>query len=376
MTLSDGDHEQRQFFQGDSEALAQSEWTPWRLALRDFNDVNLAGVETVTIGCDWPAAQPGQYGDGKVYIDDIALLPSLCLDERRPSADLTFDCAVGYADVKQMALQWLSEPARTIPVVAPEEPVLWYRFDGTAHDSAGSAHGQVQGRPTYADGVHGQAISFLNQGDAVEVPDAVRLFEGIREAVTIAFWQYGEDSSHLNDTLCCSNYTYGVSNPSIAIHLGCWRSPGQYRWDCGTPWSFESRLAGHHRAKSEWAGRWNHWAFTKDTRVGPNGREGVMRIYRNGTLYDSRSGPDAPIEDITSFVIGSGWYGRYDGLIDDFQIYDYALSEAEVAYLVSDGTGQLESLTASPADLDGNDRVDLRDFGILAEQWLDDQLWP
>jgi hypothetical protein len=82
------------------------------------------------------------------------------------------------------------------------------------------------------------------------------------------------------------------------------------------------------------------------------------------------------IEGITSFEIGTGWYGRYDGLIDDFQIYDYALSAEEVAYLASDGTGQLEQATAPPADFDSSGVVDLGDYAILAMQWLDSQLWP
>ena len=101
-----------------------------------------------------------------------------------------------------------------------------------------------------------------------------------------------------------------------------------------------------------------------------------MRIYLNVVLYDSRSGTDAPIENITSFTIGSGWYGHYDGLVDDFQIYDYALAQAEVAHLASDGTGQLPRPAPLSADLDASDRVDLRDFGVLAEQWLEDGLWP
>jgi len=376
MTLSDGVTEQQVLFTGGQEVLTQAEWTPWRVALSDFGDVNLASVECLTIGLSWPSAPPGQTGRGTLYIDDIDLCRSLCLDSVRPSADLTGDCIVGYEDLEQVATDWLNESVRQVLVVSPNEPVLRYRFDGSAIDSAGSVHGQLEGRPTYELGVHGQAIRFLNRGDAVAVSDAAQVFEGIREAVTIAFWQNGEDSSHRNDTLCCSNFTYGVSNPSIAVHLGCWRDPGQYRWDCGSPWSFENRLAGHHRASSEWMGAWNHWAFTKDIRVGAGDRKGEMRIYRNGVLYDSQSGTDTPIEDITSFTIGSGWYGHYDGLVDDFRIYDYALSEAEVAHLASDGTGQLPRPASLPADLDASDRVDLRDFGLLAEQWLDDGLWP
>ena len=73
-----------------------------------------------------------------------------------------------------------------------------------------------------------------------------------------------------------------------------------------------------------------------------------MEIYLNGELYDSRTGTDSPITNITSFEIGSGWYGRYDGLIDDFRIYDYALSPAEVAWVATHGTGTIEAQPPPP----------------------------
>ena len=376
LTLSDGQVEQSVIYSGDMDVLTQLDWTPWHVALTEFTDVNLARVETLTLGFSWPSAQAPQYGEGIVFVDDIALCPPLCLDALRPSADLTCDCAVDYEDLEELAADWLAEVTDAGPIAAPNEPILWYPFEGNTRDNISLAHGQIQGRPTYDRGVRGQAMCFLNRGDAVTVPDANEVFADVRSAITIAFWQKGNDSGHLNDTLCCSNYSFGVSNPSIAVHLGCWQNPGQYRWDCGTPWSFQNRLAGRHRAKSEWAERWNHWAFTKDIRVGAAGEKGVMRIYRNGVLYDSRTGTDAPIEGVTSFTIGSGWYGCYDGMIDDFRIYDYALSGPEVAYLASDGTGQLTHPNGLPADLDSSSKVDLRDFGVLADQWLTDQLWP
>ena len=376
LSLTDGTAEQAVLFTGGAEVLTQSEWTQWRIALSDFADVNLASVRELTIGLSWPGAPSGQYGRGTLHIDDIALTPPVCLASRRPSADVTGDCAVDYDDLEQIAGEWLNERLPRTQVAAPSEPVLWYAFDGTATDGAGSAHGQLEGRPMYEAGVSGQAICFLNREDAVVVSDAEQVFEKIHDAVTITFWQKGEDSPHRNDTLCCSNFVYGQSNPAIAVHVGCWHAPGQYRWDCGAPWSFENRLAGMHRAAGEWMGGWNHWAFTKDIQAGTEGARGRMQIYLNGRLYDSKSGTDAPIEDVTSFTIGSGWYGHYDGLIDDFRIYDYALSEAEVAFLASEGTGQLPPRNDLAEDIDASDRVDLGDFGVLAEQWLDDQLWP
>ncbi len=353
-------------------------WYVCRLVLADVGRVDLTRVRGLAIGVRAvPSIPPGVSHRASLGIAEIRLYRALCLDDRRPSADLTADCAVDYRDLERMALEWLDDRTPVYEVAAPNEPVLWYEFDGSANDSAdGAAHGQVEGRVNYVPGVYGQAIRFMNQGDRVTIPQAARVFARLREAITITFWQFGEDSTHRSDTICCSDYTYGQSNPAIAIHLGCWRHPGHYRWDCGRPWSFENRVAGRHRDKSEWAGRWNHWAFTKDIRVGPEGEKGRMEIYLNGALYDRLTGTDTPITGISSFEIGSGWYGYYDGRIDDFQIFDYALSPAEIAYVATDGTGVFRPGPSSPADLDASDLVDLRDFSILATEWLHDGLWP
>jgi len=101
-----------------------------------------------------------------------------------------------------------------------------------------------------------------------------------------------------------------------------------------------------------------------------------MEIYLNGELYDRRTGTDTPITDITSFEIGTGWYGRYDGLIDDFRIYGYALSPAEIAHVATRGTGIFPQLPDSPADLNSDGSVNLRDLAILATRWLQNGLWP
>ena len=47
-----------------------------------------------------------------------------------------------------------------------------------------------------------------------------------------------------------------------------------------------------------------------------------------------------------------------------------------MAYLASDGTGVLEAAVPPTADLDHSDRVDFKDFAVLASQWLSEGLWP
>ncbi len=413
VTLGDGQAEQTVAYAGDLSVLADPRWSAWRVALADFDKINLANVTSIAIGLRSATMDPQDRGIGTIYVDDITLHPALCLQspgstalmENRFPADLTGDCAVDYRDLQRLARDWLHDRNRVFMVSAPNAPILWYDFEGSAEDRAGTAAGRIHGRCNFVPGVYGQAIDFTSEGDRVTVPEAANVFSRAREAITIAFWQCGDDSTHLNDTICCSNYIYGRSHPALAIHLGCWRSPGQYRWDCGAPWSFENRLGGRHQDRSEWAGRWNHWAFTKDIRwrgrpalasrghlgLAPTGSDvptelevqgqdalatGRMEIYLNGELYDRRTGTNTPITDVNSFEIGSGWYGRYDGLIDDFRIYDYALSPAEIAHVATRGTGVFPQLPDPPTDLNSDGWVNFRDLAILATQWLQDGLWP
>jgi hypothetical protein len=384
VTLGDGQTEQTAAYAGDLSILADPHWSAWRIALADFDKIDLTHVTGMAIGLRSATMDPQDRGLGTIYVDDITLHPALCLlspgstelAESRFPADLTGDCAVDYRDLQRLAKDWLHDRNRVFAVSAPNAPILWYDFEGNAQDCAGSADGQIHGRCNFVPGVYGQAIDFTSEGDRVTVPEAASVFARTRQAITIAFWQRGDDSTHLNDTICCSNYVYGRSNPALAIHLGCWRNPGQYRWDCGSPWSFENRLAGRHQDKSEWAGRWNHWTFTKDIRVGPDGRHGRMEIYLNGELYDRRTGTDTPITDVNSFEIGTGWYGRYDGLIDDFRIYDYALSPAEIAHVATRGTGILPQPPDLLTDLNSDGLVNFPDLAILGTRWLQSGLWP
>jgi Concanavalin A-like lectin/glucanases superfamily len=370
VALNDGNAETLALYPGDANDLKKETWQPWRINLGELNGIDLSHVESIAIGFCAELADPFGAGSGTVYFDDINLYPSRCLEENRPAADLNGDCLVNYRDLEIMADNWLERGYNVYPVAAPKAPVAWYKFDGDTNDSAGSANGQPRGSPTFTQGVYGQAIRFDGYKDSVEIANAADLFSKTRSGITIAFWQYGQESVHHTDTVCCSNYSYGLEAPAIAINLGCWRTPGRYNWDCGQPWSFDDRLSGKHRYKSEWSGRWNHWAFTKDDLLGE------MKIFLNGRLYSSRSGAHSLISGISSFEIGSGWYGGYDGLIDDFRIYDYALSQPEIAYIATNGTGIFDLPLLIPADLNNDNQVDFSDFAYLAKNWLENDLWP
>ena len=73
------------------------------------------------------------------------------------------------------------------------------------------------------------------------------------------------------------------------------------------------------------------------------------------------------------YTIGAGasigrWSGgngeNFDGIIDDFRFFSWALSETEVK--------DLYDLGFIRADVDKNDKVDYFDFAFVAARWLDD----
>ena len=71
--------------------------------------------------------------------------------------------------------------------------------------------------------------------------------------------------------------------------------------------------------------------------------------------------------------------GWVDGLIDDFRLYDYALSHEEVLSLAVEGgtaTSPLAQLLITPANVIKDSRIDLEDFAEVASKWLGEVVYP
>jgi hypothetical protein len=66
-------------------------------------------------------------------------------------------------------------------------------------------------------------------------------------------------------------------------------------------------------------------------------------------------------------------------MMDDFWIYDYELSQAEI--LTAAGLGDLYFPLTSRANLYDEEpkkfkSINVRDLAVLAEDWLEQRLWP
>ncbi|MBP8304523.1 MAG: hypothetical protein KBE04_10395 [Phycisphaerae bacterium] len=354
----------------DPHAVTDPQWRVWRIPLEAFAGLDRSRIEQIVVGLAFEPNDPSWGVWGQIGLDSIVLYRDG--NEVQPPfrTDLNADGRVDCGDLVQMADHWLEGGPIQVPVQEPNSPVAWYRFDGNAEDSMGSAHGRLEGSPEFVDGRIGLAMLVSGTQDVELPPDHVRvtragdLFDPAHKGVTIAFWQRGEDSLHWTDSLVCSDFEYGTTDPVLHIGLGQWDVPGRYQWHFGRPWTVENSLCGAHHDRSEWAGRWNHWCFTADL------RSGHMAIFLNGSVYAQQAGPPQDAIPIESLTIGTGWIGHYDGLIDEFRIYDYALGQAEAAFLATDGSGLVDPPPDLREDLNQDGRVNAQDLAVLAQAWL------
>jgi hypothetical protein len=254
------------------------------------------------------------------------------------AGDLDGDYWVTTPDFALLAQQWLQ--------IDSGDPNLMghWRFDealgNVAFDSSGNDHNGMiaKGAEWSATGRLGGALNFKGIGN-VEIP--IEVFSRIDGEITIALWQYGSESQPVQDSI------FQTSRPGYATNLNIHlpSDNGEVIWDCPSA----DRTKYVAVSPNEYKGRWNHWVFTK------NIRSGYAKIYLNGSLVKmavGKTGPIIPQLGITQASIGSycsgdgGFYGFYEGLVDDFRIYNRELTEAEIARSAAAGS----AWNPSPAD--------------------------
>ena len=112
--------------------------------------------------------------------------------------------------------------------------------------------------------------------------------------------------------------------------------------------------------------------------------DGSAAMYVNGILVDTDEFMLGAKTDAT-VIVGAQHYDplerSFDGSLDDIRIYNYALTPEEVAadYYATSGIGIC--LNESPLDLTGPEGepdcvVDIYDFALTANEWLDCGLQP
>jgi hypothetical protein len=378
---------------GDANDLKNPRWQQWDIDLQEFNDINevdLSNIAKIYIGFGDRFA-PSYGGSGEVYFDDIRLYLQRCITEY-VDVDFTGDCFVNLDDLEIIARDWLQSDYY-VDINEPTGELIWYMLDhdgtnNTAVDSSGNGHdGFVSDAVWTTEGyIDGALIFDRDEESSVEVPP--KALSSVTTQITIALWQYGNpDIQPFEDNLFQGERMYGI-DPIRVLNVHLPSVDSVVYWDAGNPndvWSPEVWRECERIQKEaefdDFAGQWNHWTFVKNCDA--NDSAGVMKMYLNGALFHIGYDVNVPlagtIDDFTgtidNFKIGSGPDSSYSGTIDDFRIYNYELSQDQIDYLATAGSGYypLQQRTANAYE---DESIDFRDYAEMADNWMKEMLWP
>jgi Concanavalin A-like lectin/glucanases superfamily len=230
--------------------------------------------------------------------------------------------------------------------------VGWWPGDGNANDIVGGDNGTLQGGATYAAGEVGEAFS-LNGTDAFvlapDVPDLDPTSAGSQDA-WVKFNQL----------------------PSVAGHIMEIIGKGGFGTDFDLQAEADNRFHFYIAAGAEVSstttiqtGVWYHVAGTWDSKTG-------LKIYVNGVLEGTNAALVTRTASGAALMIGNQpAFGPrlFNGLIDEVQVFDRALTAAEVETIFEAGsTGQCKvgRCVASATTLCIDDIVGDHRFAVTA----------
>jgi Concanavalin A-like lectin/glucanases superfamily/Peptide-N-glycosidase F, C terminal/Secretion system C-terminal sorting domain len=164
-------------------------------------------------------------------------------------------------------------------------------------------------------------LHFVFDGNNKIIVDSSK-FSSISNQLSICFWANGNPTFLPANTSILEGVN-ATGNRSVNMHLP-W-SNGSIYFDCGS-----NATGGYDRINkaatiTNFAGVWNHWAFTK------NSTSGVMNAYLNGVLWHTGTAKTMPIQ-ITKLFIGNGVNNNnsYFGKVDDISIWNTELSASTI----------------------------------------------
>ena len=241
----------------------------------------------------------------------------------------------------------------------------WYAFESDLTDSAGDNEGTpIKADPNipfaYTDGKIDKAIVLNGTDEAVWIP------RSIQSSFTIALW--------VKTTIAGGDGGWWTGRglvdgdmPGAVNDFGTCLRGSKFGFGVGPDTTVSS-------VSSINDDQWHYCVATRDHVTGQ------MNVYVNGVLETTATGPTGRKDAPDSLRIGKIKSGTnyLNGWIDDVKLYNYPLTELEIANIYHAITGQSVCLTSIQPSLDLNDdcKVDLGDFVMLANQWLDCALVP
>jgi hypothetical protein len=338
-------------YHDDPDAAQIDTWTEWNIDLKEFQDkgINLTDVDSIALGFG-DRNNPQVGGAGKMYFDDLRLYRARYVPGKGTplEGDFNADGVVDYGDLEIMTNKWLNEAETP----SPANLIAQYDFEGNVQDKSGNGnHGTLIGDASVT------MLQLDGDGDAVNVGDS-SMFNPTG-SLSISAW--------INMSSWGGNWGNVILSKRGENDLG-W----QFRRHGGNQ-NLTFTLRGTSGADDPQGtiepplNEWIHVAAVYDADAG------LRTVYIN-SIVDVQIDDSGTVASCPHDVyIGAratddnaGQEGFFDGQIDDLSIYGRALSPGEVFSLAG----------GSPPDLDGDMKIDFKDYAVLVDQWLDEQLWP
>ncbi|MHC4707069.1 MAG: LamG domain-containing protein, partial [Planctomycetota bacterium] len=355
----------------------------------DNPSLELDKMQTLYIGFGTRfSGTPGGVGD--MYFDNIRLYQPICVLSERSAAfaklDLDDDCIIGFGDVEVMGAEWLESDVNLGEVTNPSDTNLvgWWKLDdgdgNVATDSSSyNHHGTVETNGVNVEWVAGRpndvnyALEF--SGGRVLVPDSqeLRPLHQVSAAAWIKYAKQTQSSARVlvkgkNDKEAYAIEVGADNDLVFLVRDGNDPNLAEYP-------DYDADSDKNVVERDEWV----HVAGTYDGNS--------IKAYVNGEVVAESNDANSNVipflsQDTNDLAIGNKAAATDDpfkGIIDDVRVYDRGLTAAEIGYLASDGTGIfVEKSIANLIDGEapGERAVNLRDFAILADEWLTREFWP
>jgi hypothetical protein len=362
-------------YDGDAADIQEETWHEWNIDLTSFAGANLQNVTKIIIGF-----RDGG-GSGVVYFDSIRSYPARCIPGvMKPAADLNDDCVVDHADLEILTNNWLMSTYQVNPA-APGAANLagHWTFDNAANvgaDSTGNNDGTVSGNASQSTNakVGSGSLALDGEDDFINVRGGpfFSALDDDGDGLTVAAWvQFAPRETFALMRVFSTNMSAGGTG---GWGFGIIQPPASLRFTTYGIRDYDTADLSSHLPD----GQWIHVAAVYKS-------DGDVDFYIDGAWAETVAG-DFSMNDTQGFLIGglasataTEWF---EGLIDDLRIYGRELSQGEVGWLAGKTTAYSQDLSlllmppnpAINAHDDGT--VDFKDFAVLADQWLDEMLWP
>ncbi len=209
-----------------------------------------------------------------------------------------------------------------------ETPMLYYPFDGDANDSLGNYNATTDGGVTFVtDSERGECALLDGTDGVIYLPSEIWDSGDTATTITCWFnWSGGDNWQRL--------YSLGLANGGWNLFYFCVRDG-----EDGPRWTFDTDDLGWKEYYGDTLDfdtvSYNQWYFTALVLTGDS-----IKIYMDDDIIVEEDLIVAPLDfqegDTSANVIGKSHWSAdptFNGMVDDFRIYDKALSHSEVLSL-------------------------------------------